>query len=490
MPKHNILNLMTDNAIHPGELFDKDGNISDVQMKMDSLFSSGARDADSFREYFINNPNVKAKDVNQYASENFGIDWGLNDDDLRFASTFDFDPRNPKFVGIVKSNNPKAYPDKNREGTPSYIKSVKPATRISKRQMPKHGPKSLLRDDTDIPLLREYAPGGPTNDREKRVQNKVVTKSNVDGIKMKNKSYDHYSRGNDNIGHVDITTWKNKNAKAGDVKKHREWTGTVTNPDDPDNPRVRTYSIDKFKGGSKWRSSSYMRKTPNDPDTSEYTSNYAPGGPTNDGPLGSHNLTGLTGVSEKFPAYGDYRQKIEESGGDLGSMIRERGFSDENLGEAPPGRLAQQAEILNTSLAQPVSEYAKDAPYQPSRETWTPRTSRGRGMLMEGMREAPQEGPQNIQKRSIWDFLKTGRRREKESGNKFFDMTGRERREARKEGLGWKNEYWDDPNADTQRFRFEKKGKRFGPEGKFSLFGNISKGGSPNMTPPVQMPMF
>jgi len=52
------------------------------------------------------------------------------------------------------------------------------------------------------------------------------------------------------------------------------------------------------------------------------------------------------------------------------------------------------------------------------------------------------------------------RKKAKESGNKFFDLSRKERREARKAGYGWRNEYWKNPDADTQRFRMEDKGKR------------------------------
>jgi len=182
------------------------------------------------------------------------------------------------------------------------------------------------------------------------------------------------------------------------------------------------------------------------------------------------------GVPELSPAYGSERQDMEEAGINYGSAIKHRGLDDPNVGAAQPHLFDYQ--LMNKM---------------------TPRPSRSNTFNQEFIVNNLSEydrlttSQPKPKKRGLWDFVNSlglgGRRRAKESGNKFFDLSGRERREARKGGYGWKNEYWKNPDADTQQFRMEDKGKRFDKEGKFSLFGNLNlfkgKGGGTTISKPM-----
>ena len=237
---------------------------------------------------------------------------------------------------------------------------------------------------------------------------------------------------------------------------------------------------------------------------------YAPGGPPvdivtrgsgNSNPLGSQNWgsgteTGYSepnynvnegGIPEKAPAYGSERQEMEEAGIDYGAEIASRGFDDPNLGAGQP-----QNQDFGGSREFEDSQFARmeSAPRKEIRQGFG--DVRGFVKPVLGAME-PREKEQK--KGGIWDFinslgLKNYRKEEKESGNKFFDLSRREKREARKGGYGWKSSYWDNPDADTQQFRMEDKGKR-GREGKFSLFGNVFKGtGTSTPVGGISRPMF
>jgi len=109
------------------------GTTGTYNSELDKLFST-ATNASAYNDYFQNNPNVKAADVNQYASENFGVDLGLTDHDLNFAGTFDFSITNPDFLSVALGANPnlknrKAYHE--AEAKTHSMPNVSPANRIT-----------------------------------------------------------------------------------------------------------------------------------------------------------------------------------------------------------------------------------------------------------------------------------------------------------------------------------------------------------------------
>ena len=244
---------------------------------------------------------------------------------------------------------------------------------------------------------------------------------------------------------------------------------------------------------------------------------YGPGGPPdatgpqtrpiNTNPLGSQNWGSGTeegysepnynvnerGVPELSPAYGSERQDMEEAGIDYGSAIKHRGLDDPSVGAAQPHLFDYQ--LMNKMTRKPVADYSgKMAPETEGKKSmrnnrrWVRNQNADWRMqeLIDFQNRVDSPNPPPPERRGLWDFVNSlglgDRRKAKESGNKFFDLSGREKREAKKGGYGWKNEYWKNPDADTQQFRMEDKGK-------FSLFGNLNlfkgKGGGTTISKPM-----
>ena len=55
---------------------------------------------------------------------------------------------------------------------------------------------------------------------------------------------------------------KNRKAEPGEIKKSESFRGEVENRDDVDNPTIHSFESQKYKGGTKWSSKSYKKKTP------------------------------------------------------------------------------------------------------------------------------------------------------------------------------------------------------------------------------------